>query len=198
MRIGLTGNIAAGKGEVARLLADHGCRVVDADALGHELYRESPELVAAIAARFGNDVLAADGSLNRQALGSRVFGDAAALEALNALVRPALQEKILGALASAEAEGEIAVLDAALLVEWGWAGYFDALWVVTCPEAARKQRLMLRNGLSESDARSRIASQWPESRKVALADLVLDNSGNREALRAQVEKAWLGIRNGSG
>lgn len=198
MRLGLTGNIAAGKGEVARLLAHHGCRVLNADVLAHELYREKPELVAALAAHFGTDILQADGSLNRQALGLRVFSDPAALEALNALVRPALQEAILRRLASAEAEGQTVVLDAALIVEWGWADDFDSLWVVTCPEALRKRRLMLRNGLSEKDAQARIESQWPESRKVEVADIVLDNSGDPEALRDQVEKAWQIFRASAG
>ncbi len=194
MRIGLTGNIAAGKGEVARLLAQFGCIVVDADALAHTLYREKPELVAALAAHFGEDILAADGSLNRQALGSKVFRDPAALEALNAHVRPALQEAILRRIVSAEAEGKTVVLDAALIVEWGWAKDFDALWVVTCPEALRKERLMRRNGLGEEEAQARIDSQIPESGKAEVADLILDNSGSPEALRELVEKAWQDFR----
>jgi dephospho-CoA kinase len=198
MRIGLTGNIASGKGEVARLLAAKGCTVVDADTVAHDLYRDDTTLVARVVLHFGAEVLAADGSLDRKALGDRVFSNPEALAALNALVRPALQDALVARLAAATSQGRHVVLDAALILEWGWEKNFDALWVVFCPEATRLRRLMQRNGLTESEAHSRIASQIPEARKRAIADCVLDNGGDLAHLAIQVDKAWAALAiNGS-
>jgi len=190
IKIGLTGNIASGKGEAAGILSSLGCRIIDADAEAHQLYRARPDLVRSIAANFGPEVLNSDGSLNRKALGALVFADPAALNRLNDLVRPPLQLQCRDRLREVLAEGADAALDAALIIEWGWEKDFDSLWLVTCPEAERIRRLMVNRGLSEAEARARVGSQMPEEKKIPFADYVLPNEKNLEDLAERVRKGW--------
>lgn len=194
LRLGLTGNIAAGKGEVARLLAAKGCAIVDADAVAHDLYRLRPDLVVAIAREFGPDMLGPSGELNRKALGDLVFSNPDALAALNALVRPALHAEIEKRITEATSQGKDVVLDAALIVEWGWASTFNALWLVGCSEDLRIERLQKRNGFSLEQARRRVEGQMPEAAKRPYADTVLVNESSREALAAQVNAAWAALQ----
>lgn len=190
IKIGLTGNIASGKGEAAKILSALGCRIIDADAEAHQLYRSHPDLVHSIAAAFGPEVLNPDAGLNRRALGALVFADPAALTRLNDLVRPPLQKQCRDRLGEVMAEGVHVALDAALIIEWGWEKEFDALWLVTCPEAERIRRLMQNRGLSEAEARARVAAQMPEEKKIPFADYVIPNEKNLEDLAERVRKGW--------
>jgi dephospho-CoA kinase len=196
LRLGLTGNIASGKGEVARLLAGKGCAIIDADVVAHELYRLRPDLVAQIARHFGPDVQLPNGDLDRKALGERVFGNPEALAVLNSLVRPALHAEIEKRMTDETSRGNDVVLDAALIIEWGWERAFHALWLVVCPEEVRRERLQNRNGLTVEQARTRLESQMPETAKRAYADTVIENGGTLEELAARVEKAWRLLREG--
>ena len=188
MRIyGLTGNIGSGKSTVARLLADRGVPVVDADQLAREVVLPGRPALLAIAARFPG-VVSPEGRLDRKALGARVFRDEAERRALNAIVHPRIAEETAARMARLATEGHaLAVYEAALIVENGMQGALDGLIVVTAPLATQLSRLRLRDALSEADARARLQAQLPAEEKARLADFVIDNGGAPEALVPQVE-----------
>lgn len=190
MRVfGLTGNIGSGKSTVGRLLASHGIPVVDADQLAREVVRKGEPALREIAARFGEAVLLPDGSLDRKALAARVFQDPAERAALNAIVHPRIAEASAAKMAAlSEAGHEAAVYEAALLVENGVAESFDGLIVVVAPEAEQLARLVLRDGMSEPEARARLSAQLPAAEKVKRATYVVDNKGSLAELEAQVAR----------
>jgi dephospho-CoA kinase/glycine cleavage system H protein len=191
IRIGLTGNIASGKSSVARLLAEHGARVIDADVLAREAVEPGTPALAAIVTRFGAQVLRADGRLDRAALRARVFGDSEALEALNAIVHPEVARLRAERAKAAEAEGVAVLVDEIpLLFEDGLADQFDAIVFVDAPEAVRLGRLMHDRGLPERDARAMMSSQAAVAPKRARATWIVENDGSREALAARVDDVW--------
>jgi dephospho-CoA kinase len=159
VRIGLTGPIGCGKSTVAAMLAARGAAVVDADALARDVTEPGEPALSAIAERFGVSVLRSDGSLDRAALGRRVFADPAALRALEAIVHPAVRPRILAALEAAAASGVRAVvLEAIRLVEGGYVTLLDEVWLVTCGPAMQRERLAGR-GVEAAEAGRRIAAQ---------------------------------------
>jgi dephospho-CoA kinase len=190
LTLGVTGNIASGKSAVAEMFREKGCALVDADKTAHGLYEANPALVRQVALEFGEDMLHPDGSLNRRRLGARVFGDPAALAALDRIVHPhllpAVREQVFAALKVLNR----VVVDAALIVEWGAQREFDHLVLVTAPEPLRMSRLMARDGLSRDEAEARLRSQMPEEQKRPFARFVIDNAGTQEELRAQVDAVW--------
>jgi dephospho-CoA kinase len=184
LRVGLTGNIGAGKSTVARMLADYGARVIDADRLGHRLLVAGSPVLGAIVEVFGSAVLDDDGNVDRGVLAERVFADAGARARLEAILHPeirALEEAEAGSPPAAE----IVVTEASLLVETGSHDRYDRLVVVTAPEAIRLDRLESR-GLPRDAARRRMAAQMPESEKTRVADYVIDNRGSVEETTVQV------------
>ena len=191
--LAVTGNTASGKSLVAGFFREKGCALIDADKVAHELYASNPSLVRQIALEFGDDILHPDGSLNRKRLGQRVFGDPAALAALNRLVHPhlliALREQII----SARKVMNNVVVDAALIFEWGMQREFDHVVLVVALESDRLARLMTRDGLSRDEAEARVRSQMPEEEKRKLAGLVIENDGDEEALRAKVDQVWASL-----
>jgi dephospho-CoA kinase len=189
--VGLTGNIAAGKSTVARLLAERGATLVDADVLAREAVRPGTPALAAIVARWGPGVLAPDGVLDRPALRARVFGDPAELEALNAVVHPEVARLRDAALAEARARGDrVVVCDVPLLFERDLAGDFDAVVLVDAPRDLRLERIVHDRGLREDEAMAMVAAQMPAELKRARADHVIENAGTREALAARVDEVW--------
>lgn len=187
--LGLTGNIACGKSSVGHLLAEHfGADYVDADRLVHDLYAAGTPETSAIAARFGDDLLQADGTIDRRRLGDRVLGDPPALRDLETILGPGVRHAIEQRIAVTRAL--VVVLDAIRLIEAGLAERCDAVWVVTCDPAAQQKRLEASRGLSSEQAALRIRSQRPQSEKIARADAVIDNRGTRAELAAAVEAAW--------
>jgi dephospho-CoA kinase len=195
---GLTGNIGSGKSTVARILVEKGIPVVDADQLAREVVLSGTPALAEIAARFPG-VVSPQGVLDRKALGARVFADEGERRALNAIVHPRIAERSAARMAQlAEAGTELAIYEAALVVENGLHEALDGLIVVVAPEAVQLARLLARDGMTAEEARARIAAQLPQERKVALADFVIDNSGSREALVAQVEELLPRLRQGGG
>lgn len=193
--VGLTGNIAAGKSAVAARLAAHGAPIVDADLLAREAVAPGSPALAAIAARFGAAMLAADGTLDRAALRQLVFRDAAAREALNAIVHPEvarLRDAVVARLRAAGAT--LVVCDIPLLFETGLDREMDRIVLVDAPIDVRRDRLMRDRGLSASDADAMIAAQMPAERKRPQAHYVIENDGSRDALDAQVDAVWTALR----
>jgi dephospho-CoA kinase len=188
LRIGLTGGIGSGKSTVAALLAQHGARVVDADAIAREVVEPGTPGLAAVVAEFGDGVLTADGALDRPALAGLVFSDPAARARLDAVVHPLVRARAAELAAAAPADG-VVVHDVPLLVETGQAGTYDLVLVVEADQETRVARLVGR-GLSADDARARIASQATDEQRRAVADVVLRNDGDRDQLAAQVERFW--------
>lgn len=189
--IGLTGNIATGKSEVARLLAERGAQVIDADQVAHQVMQPGGPAYAAVIATFGQGILAADGTIDRARLGAIVFRDPAALRRLEAAVHPATIAELDRRIAAATAP--VVVVEAIKLIEAGMHRHYDALWVVAAPRPLQIARLMETRGLSQAEAALRVDAQPPQEDKIALADLVIVNDGDREQLREQVEAAWAQI-----
>jgi dephospho-CoA kinase len=186
--VGLTGGIGSGKSEVARLLAAHGAVVIDADQLAREVVEPGTPGLAQVVAAFGPDVLGPDGRLDRKALAARVFSDGAALARLNAIVHPLVAER--GAELVAEAPVEAVVVhDVPLLVENGLEDAYDLVVVVDAPEEARLARLAAR-GLTDKDARARMAAQAPREERLAAADYLVVNDGDLVDLRVRVDELW--------
>ena len=189
--IGLTGGIGSGKSTVARILADLGAHVIDADRIGHEVYRPGTEGHASVVATFGPGVVSADGSIDRRALGAIVFRDPAALVRLNALVHPLIAAEIQRRVAAARAEPGVPpiVIEAAILIEAGWR-FFDRIWAVMAPRDVAIARVMAERGLSREEVERRMAAQASDAERRRVADLVIENDGSRAELGARVEAAW--------
>jgi dephospho-CoA kinase len=191
LTVGLTGGIGSGKSAVTRLLAERGAAVVDADVVAREVVAPGTPGLAAVVEAFGEQVLRPDGSLDRAALGKRVFADPEQLARLNAVVHPRVGERTAALMAEAEAGGARVLLhDVPLLVENGLAGLYDLVVVVAASPATQLDRLVRLRGMSEQDARARIDAQAPLADKLAVATHVVHNDGSREQLHAQVERLW--------
>ena len=188
MRVGLTGGVGSGKSTVAGLLAEHGAVVIDADAIAREVVAPSTPGLAAVLARFGSAVTAPDGSLDRPALAAIVVNDESARLDLNAIVHPLIGARTTELMAAADADA-IVVHDIPLLVEGNLADAFDAVVVVEADQQTRLQRLELR-GLPEDDARARMAAQATDEQRRAVADEVVTNDADLDALRADVDELW--------
>lgn len=188
MRVGLTGGIGAGKSEVARLLASYGAVVIDADALAREVVEPGTPGLAAVVAEFGPGILAPAGDLDRAALGAVVFSDADRRRALEAIVHPLVGTRA-GELIAAAPAGSVVVYDVPLLVENGLQHTYDQVVVVDAEDEVRLQRVV-RRGLARSDAERRMGAQAGREQRLAVADYVIDNSGDLAQLRTQVAALW--------
>src|SRR3954471_13802300 len=188
LSIGLTGGIGSGKSTVSALLAERGAVVIDADRIAREVVEPGAPGLAAVVDAFGAGVLGPDGALDRPALAAVVFADAGARARLDAIVHPLVRARA-AALAAEAPPGAVVVHDVPLLVETGrWAPY-DLVLVVEADPETRVARLV-RRGLTEEDARARMAAQATDEQRRAVADVVLDNSGTEQELAAQVDHFW--------
>ena len=189
--IGLTGPIGCGKSTVAAWLADLGAMVIDADQVARALTAPGTQALREVVATFGEQLLRDDGSLDRAALGRRVFGDPAALAALEAIVHPAVRPVILSAIEAAARSGAPGVVvEAIKLVEGGLAAHCDEVWLVTCRRREQRKRLAGR-GMAAAEAGARIAAQAGIERRIrSAATRVIDTSGSAEDARALVTAAW--------
>jgi dephospho-CoA kinase len=188
IRIALTGGIATGKSYCAARLASKGVPVIDADQLAREVVRPGTPGLAAITKRFGTGVLRADGALDRERLAATIFSDEAGRRDLERIVHPAVYEAIQGWLRRAEVAGApLAVADIPLLYETGHDRDFDRVIVAACTPETQLARLIARNGLSDEDARQRIAAQMPIQEKVKRADHVIRTDGTFEDTDRQVD-----------
>ena len=196
--IALTGGIASGKSTVSNRLAEHGAVIVDADRLAREVVEPGTSGLEAIRRRFGDAVIAQDGTLDRPALGSVVFSDATALSDLNAITHPAVWRAALDRFAEAEAADDQAVVvyDVPLLVEASPDRplRFDRVVVVEAERAERIRRLVADRGMSEQDAVRRIGAQADDEQRRAVADVVIDNNGTRDELLQRVDALWSDLR----
>jgi len=187
--VGLTGGIGSGKSEVARLLAAHGALVIDADALAREALAPGTPGLAEVVEEFGIEVLRPDGTLDRSRLGAVVFADAERRTALEAIVHPYVGRRSHELMAAAPADA-VVVYDVPLLVEKSLQGEYDVVVVVDAEEATQVERLTAGRGMTEAAARARIATQASRDERLAVADEVLDNTGDLAGLRAQVDRLW--------
>jgi dephospho-CoA kinase len=193
MRIALTGGIGSGKSTVARMLAERGAVIVDADAIAREIVEPGQPALVEIRAAFGDGIIAADGRLDRARLAAIVFSDSEALARLNAITHPRIAERSAELLAAAPAES-VVVYDMPLLVEQGDEALrgWDAIVVVDCPDDLRLDRLIAR-GLAPEDAERRLRAQASREERLAAADVVVDNSGDLAGLDAAVDGLWRGL-----
>jgi dephospho-CoA kinase len=189
MRVALTGGIASGKSTVARLLADLGALVIDADQLAREVVEPGTPGLERVVERFGREVLTQDGHLDRPAVAAIVFKDVQARKDLEAIVHPLVHEA--GAQREADAEpGRLVVHDIPLLAESGRADRFDAVIVVDTPAETQVARMVEDRGWTREDAESRIAAQATREQRRSLATHVIDNSGSLEDLEARVREVY--------
>lgn len=195
LNVALTGNIAAGKSTVVDWFRRWGATVIDADALAKDAQAPGSEVLTMIVRRFGTDVLAKDGTLDRAALRGKVMGDDVALSALNALVHPAVQARRAALHDAARQRGDaLLVNDIPLLFEVLDPAQFDAIVVVDAPVALRRTRLRTKRGLSNEEADRMIAAQMDAERKRARAHYVIENDGSLDSLEAHAHDAFVELR----
>ncbi|MFJ2817004.1 dephospho-CoA kinase [Streptomyces sp. NPDC087294] len=189
LKVGLTGGIGAGKSEVSRLLVEHGAVLIDADRIAREVVAPGTDGLAAVVDAFGTDVLGADGALDRPRLGAIVFADPERLAVLNAIVHP-----LVGArsrqLEAAAAEDAVVVHDVPLLTENGLAPLYDLVIVVDASPETQLDRLIRLRGMTEQDARARMAAQASREQRRAIADVVVDNDVPLARLQERVREVW--------
>ena len=192
LRVGLTGGIGSGKSEVARRLAEHGAVLIDADVAARRVVEPGSPGLAQVAAAFGDEVLRPDGALNRERLGEIVFGDPGLRAKLNAIVHPLVREWMQEAeRAAVRADGDaIVVHDVPLLAESRGKAGFDAVIVVDVPPDLQLERLVSQRGMTPDQARGRLAAQASREQRLAIADLVIDNSGSLADLDRRVAEVW--------
>lgn len=195
--IGLTGGLASGKSTVGRMLRELGAEVIDADAIAREIVAPGQPALDEIAREFGPEVIQPDGTLDRKALAARVFGDEAARRRLNAITHPRVGAETARRMADASARGvAVVVYEVPLLVENQLHHGMDGVIVVMVPPEEQVRRAQTRDGMTESEARARLAAQaTPEARR-AVADWLVDNSGPIEETRRQVEAIWQDVIGG--
>jgi dephospho-CoA kinase len=192
MNIGLTGGIASGKSAVARLLAEKGAALIDADRIAREIVEPGQPALRQIVERFGQAVLLADGSLDRKKLGEIVFADAESRKALEAITHPLIRQTMWERRDRLERDNprRLVVVDIPLLYESGLETYFEEVMLVYAPRAVQLERLKARDGLSDEQARRRLDAQMDIEEKRRRAQIVIDNSGDWALTVSQVERFW--------
>ena len=194
LRVGLTGGIGSGKSEVARRLADRGAVVIDADVAAREVVVPGSPGLAQIAAAFGESVLRPDGSLDRERLGQTVFADPGLRATLNAIVHPLvrawMEEAERAAVRASPPPGPVIVHDVPLLAESRGTAGFDVVIVVDVPPELQVERLVRLRGMAADQARARMAAQASREQRLAVADIVIDNSGSLDDLDRRIAEVW--------
>jgi len=190
--IGLTGGIGAGKSTVTQMLADLGAAVIDADIVGHQIYLPDMPAWREIVEAFGTEILQADRSINRQALGRVVFADPEALRTLNRIVHPKMLERMRELVAELRARGGVKaiVLEAAVLIEANWTSLVDYVWVVVASEPMVTERLAKQRNLSPDQVRARLAAQLSNDERRQHSHVVIENNGSLAEVQAAVQQAW--------
>lgn len=193
--LALTGGIAAGKSTIAARLREHGAVIVDADQIVRDVQQPGSPVLAAIAEQFGDEVILADGSLNRAGLGARVFGDGEAIARLNAIVHPAVQAESTARFRAAfDADPDaVVVYDVPLLAESRAHDPWELIIVAHAPAPQRIRRLVELRGMSEQDAAARVASQATDEQRLAIADAVIDTSSSLDETQRQVDELWASL-----
>jgi dephospho-CoA kinase len=187
--VGLTGGIGSGKSTVSQLFSERGAIIVDADAVARELQQPGTEVLRLMAEAFGKEICNPDGSLNRQAVADKVFGNAEALKTLNAIVHPAIGKEMNRRIEEQRSTNNVVVLDIPLLVENPREGLCGVV-VVDVPVEIAVDRLVSARGMAKEDAEARMSRQASREDRRAIADKVIDNSRDLEFLRQQVDEVW--------
>jgi dephospho-CoA kinase len=188
-RAGLTGGIGSGKSTVSALLSSYGAVIIDADRIAREVVEAGTEGLAAVVAEFGPGVLLPDGALDRPKLGSLVFSDPERRRALNAIVHPLVRHRS-SELEAAVGPDAVVIHDVPLLAENSLAPLYDKVIVVDASPETQLDRLVRLRGMTEDEARARMAAQASREQRLAIADFVIDNEGALDALEPQVRKVW--------
>jgi dephospho-CoA kinase len=197
LRVGLTGGIGAGKSEVSARLAAQGAVVIDADTIAREVVEPGTEGLAEVVEAFGPEVLLPDGTLDRPRLGDIVFADPELRSKLNAIVHPRVGAR-MAELEQAAGPGAIVVLDVPLIAETGRTNAYDLIVVVDAPPRVQVDRLVRRRGMTREQARARMEAQASREQRLAIADIVVDNSGSLGELDRQVGDLWTELRRRAG
>ena len=196
MIIGLTGGIASGKSTVATTLQSWGAYVIDADKLGHRAYVKGTDAFHKVVAQFGEDIVGADGEVDRRALGAKVFAEGGSLKQLTDIVWPAIYDmaaaKIKQSLDSNP--NTVVVLEAAVLIEAGWQSLVDEIWVTTVDPSTAIERASARDGVDADAVQARIDAQLSNAERTAEAAVVIDNSADEPQLLAQLENHWKNLQ----
>ncbi|MCS7276273.1 MAG: dephospho-CoA kinase [Dehalococcoidia bacterium] len=193
--IGLTGGLGSGKSTVAEMLRELGAEILNADQIGHQVYAPGGPAYRDIIDAFGTQVLAADGTVDRRRLASIVFQDPQALQRLNAITHPRIREAIRQRLQELAARGvEVAVLEAALLLEAGWDDLVDEVWVTVCPPEVAARRAAQRSGISMEEALARVRAQMPVEERARRAQVIIHTDTDLEDTRRQVEREWARLK----
>lgn len=188
--VGLTGGIGSGKSSVSSRLAERGAEVVDADAITRALQQPGEPVFEAMVERWGEGILAPDGSLHRAAVAAIVFADAEERKALEAIVHPAVRAEMQARMEASSSTDRVVVLDIPLLAEGGNRRGTSAVIVVDCPVEVAIDRLVAHRGFDSADAAARIATQASREERLALADFVIDNGRDLDHLEREVERCW--------
>jgi dephospho-CoA kinase len=189
--VGLTGGIGSGKSTFAALLLERGAQIIDADLLGRDALKPGRPAWHSVVDQFGDEILVPGAlEIDRQRLARVVFGDRGKLQALNVIVHPVIMKGIADQLDHLANTDDVVVIDAALIVETGLKGVVDVLIVVTADDEARRDRLIAERGMDARDIDARIASQTPQERLVAEADIVVNNDGSIEELADEADRVW--------
>jgi dephospho-CoA kinase len=193
LRVGLTGGIGAGKSEISRRLAAQGAVIIDADLIAREVVAPGTDGLASVVAAFGPDVLGPDGALDRVALGDVVFADKQKLASLNGIVHPLVGAR-MRELEELAGPGSVLVHDVPLIAENDLAGSYDLVVVVDVPPRIQLDRLVRLRGMTREQAQARMAAQATREQRLAIADIVVDNSGSLAELDRQVGELWTELR----
>ena len=189
--IGLTGGILSGKSTISGMLAEKGAVIIDADQIGHEAYKPHTKLWQELVNIFGNSILTQKNEVDRKKLGDIVFADPHALERLNEIVHPRMRAMTRKEIDRLKGDGvAVVVLEAAVLIEAGWTGLVDMVWVTVAPENVVLKRLHDRGGLSEDQARARIRSQISSEERSKHADEIIDTDCQLSEVKDRVEELW--------
>ncbi len=189
--IGLTGGIGSGKSTVSRFLAERGAVIIDADKVGHEAFKPDTELWRDVVAAFGNEIVKPGGEIDRHKLGKMVFGNPGLLSRLNEIMHPRMYGMVKSQIEGYRRQGVgVVVLEAPLLIEAGWTSLVDEVWVTVASEPTVLQRLEERAGLSKEESLARIRSQLPTEERAKHADVVINNDGGLDKLKAKVNELW--------
>jgi len=193
--IGLTGGIGSGKSVVSQFLAELGAVIIDADKVGHEAFKPDTEVWREVVAAFGKRIVTANGTINREKLGTIVFGNSEALARLNQIMHPRMYDIVKAQLEEYRRQGVgVVVLEAPLLLEAGWTSLVDEVWVTVASETTVLKRLRERTGLSEPKSLARLRSQLPTEKRLRHADVVIDTDCDLAELKAKVKELWQGLQ----
>ena len=189
--IGLTGGIGSGKSTVSQCLAELGAVIIDADKVGHEAFKPDTEAWHEVVATFGRQIIAPSGEIDRKKLGEIVFSQPEALLRLNRIMHPKMHDMMKSQIEDYRRQGvEVVVLEAAILIEANWTSLVDEVWVTVTSEAMVLERLKQQRGLDEEQTLARIRSQISSEERARHADVVINNNGDLEEVRAKVKELW--------